>query len=118
MPDQPSTSGGIAERATALLAALGDHEDQVAASLHAAGITGLQDNCSNCPIAVYLLRSDLVPTLVEVGEDQAQLIYGTGADRQNDGDDFINVELPEPVKRFIASFDNDGYLDLVAGGAR
>lgn len=111
------TADSIADHATALLAALGDHEDQVAANLKARGITGEQDNCSRCPIAVYLLRSDLVPTLVEVGEDQAQLIYGTGADWHAGGDDFINVLLPEPVRRFITAFDDGDYAQLAAGGA-
>lgn len=94
-------------RATELLAALGDNADQIAASLHAAGITGERGKCGTCPIAVYLLRSALGCHAVDV--DGSVKLWFT------DGDGVQHVEklrMPEPIGDFVVAFDLGDYDEL------
>jgi hypothetical protein len=105
------TTASIAERATALLAALGDHEDQVAASLKARGITGERGHCGTCPIAVYLLRSDLGCYAVDV--DGSIYLWFVGPD---DIQHVEKISMPDPVNEFVCAFDTGRYDELLAGG--
>ena len=106
------TAGTLADRAATLLQALGGTPGQVAASLERRGCHGVAGACTVCPIAVYLMRSDLGLHHVAVEEDIAVLFTG-GA-----GQDYTTVALPDPVQQFIARFDRGGYRQLLAGGAR
>src|SRR5690242_13749554 len=86
-------------RAHTLLTALGNHPDQVAQSLLAAGCLG-EPLCSSCPIAVYLLKSDLAPRSVNVNDLTVCLYWDDGMEE---------IDLPEPVSRFVPRFDAGKY---------
>ncbi len=99
--------------ATRLLEALGNTATQVAATLHAAGIRGERCNEGACPIAAYLLRSDLGLFNVAVDGDTATLRFG------HRGAYTCYVAVPDPVQDFIEQFDEGDYSELLpAGGAR
>jgi hypothetical protein len=103
-------------RAAALLAALGDTETQVAATLKAAGITGRRGECGACPIAVYLLRSDL--GCYDVAVDGSITMWFVGPDNIQH---LETVPMTDAVNDFVASFDGRNgipgrYDELVAGG--
>jgi hypothetical protein len=104
----------ITTRAADLLAALGDTETQVAATLKAAGITGRRGHCGACPIAVYVLKSDLGCYHVDV-DGEAVFLWFTADDNVQH---IETVDLPDPVTDFITHFDLGRYDELVAGGAR
>jgi hypothetical protein len=108
----------IPARASILLAALGDTETQVAASLKAAGITGDRGLCGSCPIAVYLLRSDL--GCYDVAVDGSITMWFVGPDNIQH---LETVPMTAAVEDFVNAFDGwpEGpgrYDELVAGGAR
>lgn len=101
----------ITARAAELLAALGTSQAQVARRLFEGGHVGRRENCGACPVAVYLMRSDLALHCVAVGNEEVTLWPG------DDPDDRLYVNLPEPVAELVYEFDLGGYAELVAGGA-
>jgi hypothetical protein len=101
-PLQPS----IHDRAVELLDALGPTATDVARNLQAAGIKGKRDACARCPVAVYLLKSDLSPRDVSVYAGEIALYYG------DNYEDVLYVDTPDPVAQFIQQFDRGAYNQL------
>jgi hypothetical protein len=97
----------IRAAAEQLLTNLGDQPATVAERLHAAGIRGERCNEGACPIATYLLRSDLGLYSVAVSGNIATLRYG---DR---GAYTVFVDVPDVVEEFIYRFDNGAYDELL-----
>jgi len=94
---------------TALLNHLGGTSEHVHDRLLALDCKGRRDDCGACPIAVYLLRSDLNPSQVFVGDSTVTLIFGDPAEP----DQRVDVRVPEPVSEFVHRYDSGVYLDLV-----
>lgn len=91
--------------AVELLEALGTTRDQVAQRLLELGCLGLPGNCGSCPVAVYLMRSDLGLHGVTVLGPEILLFYGT--------DDYECIEAPAAVAGFVEKFDDGAYAELV-----
>jgi hypothetical protein len=116
MNDQPTTPAGsgtavlvptadtLHDRATQHLAALGDTPEQVAATLAEHGCLGIPGNCARCPVAVYLMRSDLDLRNVSVDGVVAILFPGD--------EDYVYLDLPDPVIAFVDRFDHDDFPQL------
>lgn len=85
---------------TQALLTLGETPMQVALTLNELNITGHQGDFAHCPVANYLRRH--VGVNPSVHTDWVMIGNTT-------------VELPSPVRRFIAQFDNaadPGYIEL------
>jgi len=108
------TATTTARRVRYLLADLGDSPDAVAETLRAAGITGVREVGSACPVANWLHHQE--PTLgdLEVSEEEVALLL---SDDDEPGDHFEWVIQTDAVADFIVRFDHGHYPDLVAGGA-
>jgi hypothetical protein len=91
-----------------LLAALGDTPAKIARTLYDAGIRGERCHGSACPIATYLLRSDLGLYDVALMGNIAALYFG-------DGSNCICVDIPDAVAEFIDRFDTGAHDELLAG---
>lgn len=102
----------IRARALELLAALGDTADTVAATLDQLGCRGERGKCSVCPVAVYLLRSDLHPHEASLDVGLATLRMRIG-----DGSRVYDIPVPAPVRAFIERFDQGKYDGLVVTDA-
>ena len=92
-----------------LLQALGDHADQVAASLEAQGVTGAPRSPQGCAVAVYVSAV--------VGADRrvnAVAVHNTGVliRRSSRWRPPVAVPLPAAVKEFIIRFDRGGFPAL------
>ncbi len=96
--------------ATRLLEALGDDPNTIAETLHAAGIRGEDCNEGACPVATYLMRSDLGLHSVEVLGNIIALRFGDG------GLCTCYVDVPDPMEEFIERFDKGAYPELLAAG--
>lgn len=100
MADTPTalrkTTAGT--RVAALLAGLGEDEDQVAGSLREAGVAGFRQNKYGCPIASYL-RSRL-------GAENLGYLAVTGTFvHVSVGGAMYTVDNPGPVRTFVRLFD-------------
>lgn len=93
-----------------LLDRLGTTSTDVAQALLAAGCNGARNECGTCPIAVYLLRSDLGALEVEVSESQIRVTSHDGT--------VVETDTPEPVGRFITGFDFGHFPLLVKAVTR
>jgi len=94
-----------------LLAALGDTPAKIARTLYDAGIRGERCNEGACPIATYLLRSDLGLHSVAVIGNVVCLYLG------NPGQTWLGhayVDVPDAVEEFIDRFDNGAHDELLA----
>jgi hypothetical protein len=112
-PDVVSNRDTTRAHATRLLEALGDNPATIAANLAAQGIRGERCNEGTCPIATYLMRSDLGLHSVSVSGNVAVLFLG------DHGQVWCYVDVPDAVEEFIERFDFGAYDELlVAGGAR
>ncbi len=90
---------------TVTLNALGSTSDQVADNLRRLAVKGTPGDEGDCPIARILLR---LPEIVEVAVLEDHLVIWTRTDGP------IDIDLPEPIARFVALFNTTGpYLDLV-----
>jgi len=108
------TSTITAEWLSALLPQLGQDADQVASTLRREGITGVVRSPGDCPIARYVLaqarrRAPSEEIAISVASE-ACLTIG----EQDPGYQWVRAEVPEPVGKFIQSFDQGAYDDLVA----
>lgn len=95
-------------RAAELLAALGSTKEEVAATLAGAGIAGRRNDCRACPVALYLLKSDLAVDRVYVGDEEVELWFVD----ENNNDVYERIDLPEPVAQWVTSFDAGQYDEL------
>lgn len=98
----------------ALLAGLGDGPDQVAESLQASGVRGVPKDNRTCAVALYvsaLLGSEPRVRAVSVGHCSMALTIVTAADHRPAGR--LQVQLPKPVRQFVAAFDDGRYPQVV-----
>lgn len=106
----------IRKRAGALLDSLGRDPDEVAASLHEAGVQGVPRSNSSCAIALYtaaLLRADPRIRSVAVGPCTMVLTL-TRDDGARPGGKLV-VQLPKAVRGFVAGFDAQAYPEVIRG---
>jgi hypothetical protein len=92
-----------------LLVGLGDTPDEVAESLQAAGVRGVPRDNRSCAVAVYvsaLMGSEPRIRSVAVGHCALSISMVT-PDHRPAGR--LMVQLPKPVRRFVAAFDGDAY---------
>jgi hypothetical protein len=100
----------LEDRVKAALEALPDDPDMIAEKLLAEGIRGVVDDGSSCPIANYLYAQ--VPELLE-GSDGSFSVGATATWDEEEGDDWHDVDTPEPVYKFINRFDDELYPELI-----
>jgi hypothetical protein len=97
------------EGLTAALAALGDTADAVAGTLTAGGWRGLRDECTACPVAVYL-KSLYGDVHVEVSQVQVSIEQDMWIDQGYEmgytAHLTVVVETPDPVADFVSDFDS------------
>jgi hypothetical protein len=106
----------IKKRAGALLDGLGRDPDEVAESLHRAGVQGVPRSNSSCAIALYtaaLLRTDPRIRSVSVGPCTLVLTL-TREDGARPGGKLV-VQLPKPVRGFVTGFDAREYPGVIRG---
>lgn len=108
---QPDLMPGLSTQARALelLAELGDTAAQVAATLEAGGHTGRRGSSGRCPVAVYLLHSDLAITIAGVGDETIDLYF----ESDESGFDVEYIDTPQAAAEFIRAFDGGAFAQLV-----
>lgn len=94
----------IQTRALHLLTGLGDTPDLVAGSLLRAGVTGVRQRTTACPIAVYL-TGQLPEVEAAVSGEMITLWLP--------GPDLVEVVTPPAVAAFVALFDMGHFGDLL-----
>lgn len=99
----------ITERVTAKLTALGGDKTAVAASLHAAGITGVRYSVDRCPITNFLKQADLGDNLLVYVSPIAVGILPPGTR------EVFEVKTTGAVEDFISDFDLGHFPDLSTG---
>lgn len=111
-PDVVCATDTTRAAVTQLLEALGDTPTTIAERLAAAGIRGERCNEGACPIATYLLHSDLGLHSVGVSGCIASLRFGDG------GAYTCYVDVPDAVEEFIHRFDNGAFDELLVVATR
>jgi hypothetical protein len=104
----------IKKHVNALLNGLGKSPDEVAAALHAAGVQGVPKSNSSCAIALYaaaLMRTDPRVRSVAVGPCSLTINLTKPTDSRPGGR--LSVQLPKPVRGFVAAFDARQYPMVV-----
>jgi len=94
----------------AVLCELGTSPDEVAASLRAAGVHGVPRDNRSCAIALYLtalMGSD--PRVRGVNVGHCSLLLDTAAPPEFRPHGRLLVQLPKPVRQFVAAFDARQY---------
>ncbi len=99
----------LKKHSTSLLAELGDSPEEVAASLEAAGVLGVPGSNRSCAIALYVgALMGTHPRVRSVAVGQCSLVVNlVTADLRPAGR--LAVQLPKPVRRFVAGFDAGCY---------
>jgi hypothetical protein len=98
---------------TDLLTELGRTPDEVAASFEAAGVAGLPRSNRSCAVALYLsavLGAHPRVRSVAVGHCSVAITLVSVPDQRPAGR--LLVQLPKPVRQFVAAFDAEQYPDL------
>jgi hypothetical protein len=104
----------LRQQTRTLLTNLGRDRDEVAESLRAAGVLGRPRNNRSCAVARYLtvlLGSDPRVRTVTVGPCSLLIDLATPPNGRPAGR--LLVQLPKPVRRFIAAFDAQEYPEVV-----
>jgi hypothetical protein len=99
----------IKRRVGELLDSLGHDPDEVAGTLEAAGVHGIQKSNTSCAIAVYtaaVMRADPRITSVAVGPCTLLLTLTHPSGRPGGK---LVVQLPRPVRGFVDGFDAGRY---------
>jgi hypothetical protein len=97
----------------ALLAGLGACPDEVAESLRAAGVTGVPMDNRRCAVALYLgalMGGD--PRVRSVNVGRCSLFIDTLAPPEFRPAGRLLVQLPKPVRQFVAAFDTQSYPEV------
>jgi hypothetical protein len=97
-----------------LLAGLGDNADEVAEALESAGVVGTPTSNRGCAVALYLsavMGSDPHVRSVVVGHCSLVINLVQPGDRRPAGR--LQVQLPKPVRQFVAAFDARRYPTVV-----
>jgi hypothetical protein len=97
-----------------LLHQLGSSPDEVAASLQAAGVHGVPKDNRSCAVALYLaaqMGSEAQVRAITVGH--CSMLVSLVAPRDSRPAGRLWIQLPKPVRRFVAAFDAKEYPSLV-----
>jgi hypothetical protein len=100
----------LRRQTTTLLDGLGTSPDAVATSLQAAGVQGVPKNNRSCAVALYLnvvMGPDTRIRSVTVGHCSLLINLVKPTDLRPAGR--LLVQLPKPVRQFIAAFDAQRY---------
>lgn len=104
------------EEVVALLMALGDSQDKIAAKLTSLGIKGYKQSCQLCPIAKYLKGNDEVIMSV-AGQVTGGVLFVSfyKEERDHASYEFDHGSLPNAnaVISFIRAIDIGEYPELV-----
>jgi hypothetical protein len=106
----------LKRKTNALLAGLGNSPDEVAESLRTAGIRGVPRDNRTCAVALYvsaLMGSEPGIRSVSVGHCSMAITMVKPTDLRPAGR--LLIQLPKPVRRFVAAFDDRRYPLVVAG---
>jgi hypothetical protein len=98
----------------ALLAELGDSPDDVADALQGAGVLGIPASNRRCAVALYLgavMGSDPRVRSLAVGPCSLVINLVRPEDLRPAGR--LQVQLPKPVRQFVAAFDAHRYPMVV-----
>jgi hypothetical protein len=93
-----------------LLAGLGASPDEVAGSLEAAGVAGVPRDNGSCAVALYLracMGAD--PRIRSVNVGHCSLLLDTASPPEYRPSGRLLVQLPKPVRQFVAAFDARRY---------
>jgi hypothetical protein len=97
-----------------LLTELGATPDEVFESLNAAGVNGVPKDNRSCAVARYLtalMGSDPRVRAVNVGH--CSLLIDTAAPPEFRPTGRLLVQLPKPVRQFVAAFDARRYPAII-----
>jgi hypothetical protein len=97
-----------------LLTELGASPDEVFESLNAAGVHGVPKDNRSCAVARYvsaLMGSDPRVRAVNVGH--CSLLIDTAAPPEFRPNGRLLVQLPKPVRQFVAAFDARRYPEMI-----
>lgn len=100
----------------ALLTGLGTCPDEVAESLRSAGVHGVPRNNRSCAVALYLsvlMGSDPRVRSIKVGH--CSLLIDTVSSPELRPSGRLQVQLPKPVRQFVAAFDAQNYPAIMRG---
>jgi len=103
----------------ALLCGLGTCSDEVAESLRAAGVHGIPKNNRSCAVALYLsalMGSDPRVRSIKVGH--CSLLIDTVSSPGLRPSGRLQVQLPKPVRQFVAAFDAQNYPAIMRGQSK
>jgi hypothetical protein len=97
-----------------LLAGLGASPDEVAGSLEAAGVAGVPRDNRSCAVALYLTASmGTDPRIRAVNVGHCSLLIDTASPPEFRPSGRLLVQLPKPVRQFVAAFDARRYPTIV-----
>lgn len=104
----------LKKQTNGLLAELGRSSEEVAASLHEVGIEGVPKSNRSCAIALYLqavMGGEPEVRAVVVGP--CSLVIQLIGPRDGRPGGRLLVQLPKPVRRFVAAFDAGQFPGMV-----
>jgi hypothetical protein len=104
----------LKKQTRSLLHGLGSSADEVAQSLEATGVRGVPKNNRGCAVAVYLsalIGSDPRVRSVKVGHCSLFIDMASPSNARPAGR--LQVQLPKPVRHFVAAFDARAYPDVI-----
>jgi hypothetical protein len=97
-----------------LLFGLGDTPDAVAGALEDAGVLGVPKDNRRCAVALYLwAQMGPDPRVRSVDVGHCSLLIGTAQAPEYRPSGRLLVQLPKPVRQFVAAFDACGYPGVV-----
>ena len=97
-----------------LLTELGTSPDEVFESLHAAGVNGVPKDNRSCAVARYLtVLMGADPRVRAVNVGHCSLLIDTAAPPEFRPTGRLLVQLPKPVRQFVAAFDARRYPAIV-----
>ncbi len=108
----------LKRQTSSLLSELGRSPDEVAASLHAFGVEGVPKDNRSCAVALYLsaqMGSEAEVRSITVGHCSMQITL-VARDARPAGR--LHIQLPKPVRRFVAAFDAGQYPTIVRAKSR
>jgi len=103
----------IKQQTRALLVGMGTSPDSVARSLRAAGAVGVPKSNRSCPVALYLRASmGADPRIRSVAVGHCSLVIEINSPRDLRPAGRLDVQLPKPVRQFVAAFDEGRFPDV------
>jgi hypothetical protein len=105
----------LKKQTSSLLVGLGDNPNEVAASLEAAAVRGVPKDNRSCAVAVYLNSlMGAEPSIRSITVGHCSLVVNlVGPDQRPAGR--LLVQLPKPIRQFVAAFDQWRYPTVVRG---